>query len=187
MFPNLIWLSSCPVYAPTEILQLNLVTKEIQELQETLTLYCVTEDFFFSCLQKESRSNKKHKENKEQAVNSIDSSTNKHLCLNTFLIWAAHGAGVLCLSPKLPWGWNRHAEGTTALHKHCCLRAIASGQCRPCYYILYARKTDSFHFAPSTMGSDGSYLSRFLVDDPKFEVIAYDVFIKCNNKLRSLR
>lgn len=110
MFPNLIWLSSCPVYAPTEILQLNLVTKEIQELQETLTLYCVTEDFFFSCLQKESRSSKKHKENKEQAVNSIDSSTNRHLCLITFLIWAPYGAGVLCLSPKLPWGWNRHAK-----------------------------------------------------------------------------
>lgn len=46
VFPKLI----CPVYAPTEILQLNLVTKEIQELQETLTLYCVTEDFFLSCL-----------------------------------------------------------------------------------------------------------------------------------------
>lgn len=45
----------------------------------------------------------------------------------------------------------------------------------------------TLHFAPSTMGSDGSYLSRFLVDDPKFEVIAYDVFIKCNNKLRGLR
>ncbi|KAI1242154.1 Glutathione S-transferase kappa 1, partial [Lamprotornis superbus] len=58
---------SCTVYAPTKILQLNLVTKEIQELQETLTLYCVTEDFFFSCLQKESRSSTKHKEYKEQA------------------------------------------------------------------------------------------------------------------------
>lgn len=88
IFPNLIWLSSSTGYAPTEILQLNLVTKEIQELQETLTLYRVTEDFFFSCLQKESRSSKKHKEYKEQAVISIDSSTNKHLCLNTFLIWA---------------------------------------------------------------------------------------------------
>lgn len=61
MFPNLTWLSSCTAYTPTKILQLNLVTKEIQELQETLTLYCVTEDFFFSCLQKESRSSKKHK------------------------------------------------------------------------------------------------------------------------------
>lgn len=45
----------------------------------------------------------------------------------------------------------------------------------------------TLHFGSSTMGSDGSYLSRFLVDDPKFEVIAYDMFIKCNNKLRSLR
>lgn len=33
------------------------------------------------------------------------------------------------------------------------------------------------------MGREGAYLSRFLVDDPKFEVIAYDMFIKRNNKL----
>lgn len=37
------------------------------------------------------------------------------------------------------------------------------------------------------MGSKGAYLSRFLVDDPKFEIIAYDMLIKSNNKLRSLR
>lgn len=142
MFPNLIWLSSCTGYAPTEILQLNLVTKEIQELQETLTLYSVTEDFFFSCLQKESRSSKKHKEYKEQAVISIGSSTNKQLCLNTFVIWATRGAGVLCLSPKLPsgselgfrdpqslqlqghWGWKRHIKGSTALDQHHCLHNL---------------------------------------------------------------
>lgn len=30
------------------------------------------------------------------------------------------------------------------------------------------------------------YLSRFLVDDPEFKVIADDVFIKCNDELGSL-
>lgn len=75
MFPNSTWLSNGTGYAPTEISQLNLVTKEIQELQETQTLFCVTEDFFFGCLQKERRSHKEHKQYKEQAVISTHSST----------------------------------------------------------------------------------------------------------------
>lgn len=74
-FPNSTWLSNCTGYTPTEILQLNLVTKEIQELQKTQTLFCVTEDFFFSRLQKERRSHKEHKQYKEQAVISIHNST----------------------------------------------------------------------------------------------------------------
>lgn len=67
-----------PCYAPTEILQLNLVTKEIQELQETQTLFRVTEDFFFGCLQKERRSHKEYKQHKEQAEISTHSSEDLH-------------------------------------------------------------------------------------------------------------
>lgn len=151
------WLSSCAGYTPTEILQLNLVSKEIQELQETQTLFCVAEDFFFGCLQKE-RSHKEQKQYKEQAVISIHSSNSfedvhkqidQHKAtFNPFYLWCLY-----------------FSEDTTDLVMTFKLREL------------------TLCFASIIMGSDGAYLPRFLVDDPKFEVIAYNVLIKCNNKL----
>lgn len=55
----------------------------------------------------------------------------QHCFFHTLPAWASHVAGGLSpslllglrelQSPKLPghWGWERHATGSTALHKHC--------------------------------------------------------------------
>lgn len=48
-------------YSPTEILQLDPVSKELQELQEAQTLFSVTEDFFLCGLEGERRYDKQRR------------------------------------------------------------------------------------------------------------------------------